>query len=78
VRLGRAHRYHGRVFLAPPWPEIYQADPERRHGFEEAAEEHYRLESAYAALGYEVVALPRTNVERRAAFIVEMLGRARG
>lgn len=30
--LGRTHRYHRRVFLAPPWPEIYVNDPERRMG----------------------------------------------
>jgi predicted ATPase len=34
--LGPAHRYHRRVFLAPPWPEIYLTDPERRHGFDDA------------------------------------------
>jgi predicted ATPase len=34
--LGQSHRYHCRVFLAPPWPEIYVTDPERRHGLEGA------------------------------------------
>jgi hypothetical protein len=24
--LGQANRYHRRVFLAPPWPEIYETD----------------------------------------------------
>src|SRR4029077_11425608 len=32
--LGQANRYHRRVFLAPPWPEIYETDPERRHGLD--------------------------------------------
>jgi predicted ATPase len=27
--LGQSHRYHRRVFLTPPWPEIYSTDPER-------------------------------------------------
>jgi predicted ATPase len=34
--LGQANRYHRRVFLAPPWPEIYETDPERRHGLDVA------------------------------------------
>jgi predicted ATPase len=41
--LGRTHRYHRRVFLAPPWPEIYVNDPERPHGFEAARAEYERL-----------------------------------
>ena len=38
--LGQANRYHRRVFLAPPWPEIYQTDPERRHGLDVALAEY--------------------------------------
>ena len=46
--LGQRHRYHRRVFLAPPWWEIYVSDPERRHGFEDAVAEYDRLHaSAY-------------------------------
>src|SRR5699024_7773440 len=33
-RLSQTHRYHECVFLAPPWPEIYVQDAERRHGFD--------------------------------------------
>ena len=33
---GQSHRYHRRVFLAPPWPEIYVTDRERRHGLDRA------------------------------------------
>jgi predicted ATPase len=40
---GAAHRYHRMVFLAPPWPEIYVADSERRHSLNEAAAEYHRL-----------------------------------
>lgn len=25
-QFGQTHRYHHRVFLAPPWPEIYMVD----------------------------------------------------
>jgi predicted ATPase len=72
-RLGRAHRYHSLVFLAPPWPEIYVSDPERPHGFEAALAEYERLLEAYAALDYAVCILPRAEVAARADFVLESL-----
>jgi predicted ATPase len=71
--LGRAHRYHRQVFLTPPWPEIYVNDPERPHGFEAARAEYGRLLEAYAALGYAVSILPKTDVAARADFLLEAL-----
>ncbi len=70
---GEFHRYHPRVFLTPPWPEIYQTDADRRHGFDEAIAEYDRLLKAYAHLGYEAVILPKTPVAERADFILKEL-----
>jgi predicted ATPase len=74
--LGRSHRYHRRVFLAPPWPEIYAIDPERRHGFDAALAEYARLLEAYPSLGYEVVVLPKAGVSERVDFVLEALARS--
>jgi predicted ATPase len=71
--LGRANRYHRRVFLAPPWPEIYVNDSERLHGFEAARAEYGRLVEAYERLDYAVTILPKTNVAARADFVLEAL-----
>lgn len=71
--LGRAHRYHRRVFLVPPWQEIYLSDPERPHRFEAAKAEYGRLLSAYERLGYAVSILPKTDVAARADFVLEAL-----
>jgi predicted ATPase len=49
--LSQSHRYHRRVFLTPPWPEIYVTDPERRHGLEKALAEYCRLLEVESALG---------------------------
>jgi predicted ATPase len=68
--LGEEHRYHRRVFIAPPWPEIYVNDPERRHGFDDAVLEHDHLVEAYPSLGYEVVMLPKTGTPKRADFVM--------
>jgi len=71
--LGRSHRYHRRVFLTPPWPEIYVTDPERRHGIGTALAEYSRLLEAYASLGYEVLVVPKVGVVERADFILNAL-----
>ena len=71
--LDAQHRYHRRVFMAPPWPEIYETDPERRHGFEAGLVEHRRLEAELPTLGYEVIVMPKTSVRARADFVLGML-----
>jgi predicted ATPase len=68
-----ANRYHRRVFLAPPWPEIYETDPERRSGLDAALAEYSRLLEAYPSLGYEVSVLPKIGVPERADFILVTL-----
>lgn len=66
-------RFHGQVFLAPPWPAIFRADDDRRHDMEAAVAEYERLIVAYGDLGYEIVILPKAPVGARADFIVERL-----
>jgi predicted ATPase len=68
-----AHRYHRRVFMAPPWLEIYEADGERQHGFEAGLAEYRRLAMVIPALGYEVVILPKISVSARADFVLASL-----
>lgn len=71
--LGQSQRYHQRVFLAPPWPEIYVTDSERRHSLDAAIVEYHRLVEAYPALGYEVTILPKVGVAERAEFVLRTL-----
>ncbi|MDV3457186.1 AAA family ATPase [Sphingomonas sp. HF-S4] len=69
-----AHRYHRKVFLAPPWPEIWVKDEERRHDLTSAEAEYDRLARAYPAFGYETLVLPKVDVEARVAFVLAALG----
>jgi predicted ATPase len=73
--LGRVYRYNKRVFLAPPWPEIYTLDHERRHDFAEAVAEYDRLIAVYPALGYDIQVLPKVSVAERANWILASLAR---
>lgn len=71
--LSTAHRYHPRMFLAPPWPEIYVTDTDRKHGFDAAVAEYERLTRTYPALGYEALSLPKAAVAARADFVLSSL-----
>jgi predicted ATPase len=71
--VAQSHRYHRRVFLAPPWREIYVTDAQRRHGFAAALAEYARLRDAYPALGYQVIVLPKVGVVQRAEFVLRVL-----
>jgi predicted ATPase len=73
--LYRTHRYHQRLFIAPPWPEIYCDDPERRHGLDAAMAEYMRLLRVYPSLDYETVILPKIGIEDRAEFVLQTLCR---
>jgi predicted ATPase len=64
-------RYDPLVFIAPPWPEIFINDAERRQDFAEAARTHAVMAQVYAELGYTLVELPRASVEARVDFVLE-------
>jgi len=72
---GQSYRYCNRVFLTPPWPEIYVTDTERRHGFDAAVAEYQRLLEVYPSLGYEVTILPKIAAAERANFVLQILER---
>lgn len=71
--LGADRPYCDRVFLAPPWREIYVQDPMRRHDFDAALAEYEHLASLLPALGYEPVELPFVSVAERADFVLANL-----
>jgi predicted ATPase len=68
------YRYARRVFMAPPWKELFSGDAERRHSFEDAQAEYAGLLKSYPAHGYEVVLIPRGTPAERANFLERHLG----
>lgn len=72
-RLERAHSYHSRVFMAPPWPEVFNRDDERRHDFDAATAEYDQLCDVYSGLGYELIFLPKVAIAERASWLESML-----
>lgn len=64
-----------KVFLLPPWKEIYVSDAERYENYEQAVLIHEHLEETYRNFGYDLVTIPKDTVENRVAFLLERIGK---
>jgi predicted ATPase len=73
-RAAERFRYRRRVFIAPPWREIYHQDEERKQTWDEAVASHDAAAAAYRAFGYELVELPRASAAARADFVLADCG----
>jgi predicted ATPase len=67
-------RYAGRVFIAPPWPEIFRQDSERKQTLEEAERTFHAMTNTYTGLGYELVPLPLAPIAARLRFVFAEAG----
>ena len=72
-RAARTLRYHRRVFIAPPWAEIFGQDAERRQDFDEAERTFAAMAAVYPSYGYELVELPKATLVERVAFVLDQL-----
>jgi predicted ATPase len=70
----RKFRYARRVFVAPPWPQIFTQDEERKQTLDEAERTFRSVTGVYAELGYELVPLPLAPVEERVRFVIAQAG----
>jgi predicted ATPase len=62
-------RYNRRVFIAPPWREIFQQDRERKQTFDEAVWTYEAMVATYSENGYDLVEIPRASIEERVRFV---------
>jgi predicted ATPase len=73
-KAAQTFRYHRRVFIAPPWPDIFTQDTERKQSFEEARATYEVMMDTYSSLSYELIQLPFAPVHRRAQFVLATIG----
>ena len=73
-RAAQAFRYHHRVFVAPPWPEIFALDAERKQSLQEARATYEVMIETYSALGYDLIPLPLDSVQKRVQFVLGAVG----
>jgi hypothetical protein len=68
----RDHIYT-KIFLLPPWEEIYISDNERYENFEQAKLIYNHLTETYQKYGYHLIEVPKGSVEERISFILNQL-----
>jgi predicted ATPase len=73
-RAADLYRYRRQVFIAPPWPEIFVQDAERKQSLEEARATYDALAATYTALGYELRVLPFAAVAERVDVVMAAIG----
>jgi predicted ATPase len=69
----RIYRYAPVVFAAPPWPEMYVNDAERKQDFAEAIRSYDVAVATYRETGYAVMELPKSSVAERVGFVLGRL-----
>lgn len=69
----KTFRYNRRVFLAPPWPEIFHTDEDRKQDFNESIRTYESMISVYTEYGYELVEVPRLPVKDRVRFVLDQV-----
>jgi predicted ATPase len=69
-RAARELRYDRRVFIAPPWEDIFEQDTERRQTFAQAVATYEAMVQVYTGSGYDLTPLPRAPVDERVAFVL--------
>jgi predicted ATPase len=75
-KAARSYRYASRVFVLPPWLEIFGQDAERRQSFAEAERTYRAMVAVYLRLGYELVEVPYAPVNERAEYLLARIGPA--
>jgi len=68
-----SHRYYQKVFILPPWKEIFTKDDERMEDFESTFSAFETIRSTYEKHGYTVIELPKVSIEARVDFILSHL-----
>ena len=66
------YRYH-KIFLLPPWEEIYVSDEARYENFAQSKDLYSFLSKTYQNYGYQLIEVPRDTVEKRIEFILNVL-----
>ncbi len=70
LRAAEHYRYNRKVFILPPWQEIYVQDAERKQNFDVAVSTYQAMVRTYTDLSYELIEVPTGTIESRTRFIL--------
>jgi len=65
------YKYNKKVFLLPPWKEIYTIDNERKQDWEEAILTYRLMKETYLECEYQIFEIPKLDVKSRANIIIK-------
>ncbi len=68
----KEHNY-SKIFVLPPWQEIYISDEARYENYEQAKLIFTHLKETYQNYGYELIEVPKGTLEERIIFILNQL-----
>ena len=72
IFIEESYKYrYDKVFILPPWKEIYISDNERYETFDQAVEINKFLVKWYTKFGYEIKSIPKLSIENRIDFILD-------
>lgn len=64
-----------KIFILPPWEEIYESDEARYENFEQAQLIHDHLTETYQKYGYKPIEVPKDTLDKRILFILDEISR---
>lgn len=67
------YRYNQKVFIVPPWREIYKNRPTRPQTYNEAVKLNKLIVQTYEQLGYKVIEIPKIDIKERVSFVKKHL-----
>ncbi len=70
----REHQYT-KIFILPPWEEIYESDDARYENYEQATLIYKHLKETYENYGYSLIEVPKDTLDNRILFILGHLSK---
>lgn len=67
-------RYNRKVFILPPWREIYRNDRERKQDWQQALLTYEKMKVTYHKYGYRLIEVPKESPLKRAEFVLGEIG----
>lgn len=67
------HPYSRKIFMLPPWKEIYETDNERKQTWREAVYTFEKMKQTYLEYGYEIIEVPKDTIDNRCGFVLESI-----
>jgi predicted ATPase len=64
---------YSKIFILPPWEEIYENDRERYENFEQAVTIQNHLVETYKKYGYDLIEVPKDTVDNRILYILDKI-----